>query len=530
MHLRDLLSPIIGEENIFFDEQSLDSGEAYPENLKEGLQRADVILMVINDPDDWAGVTESRSLIPPFRKTQNTRLENPEDWVRYEVEYGLDHADHKLLIPVLIDNAEFPQADLLPDTLSRLLDYQAACLDSGTLRDEIEERLNDWKTTLFEKGNIDFVKNEARAIIDEIDESAIATEIDVHRLIVLHYWSLFGRVGQPDFALSVPDPPSFHSVASGIAQTLADLNLVPMCRFFCGLSACLELPNTTQEKIRRLLRYSRTYLSAEEDIPQMQSAYHDHPDTLRFQVWFVDDGLHHLDMVMSLIVKNRICHLGSIHRTRKEAIATDPAGSMADLLDRLHRYLLDTFGDAIGTLCPRLEFLLTEHQLVWPLEDVLVDDGCFGGRWPVSVRLRPVLTDRTHHRNLTERSANVSLQTEHIHEAMCFSQVTQMPDQHAFFVGPLEQTSPRFDQLCGPLRRSLVGGVWFQQMAASVGAELLCDSTLEQLPQMIHQARMPQTYATDHALHGVRVFYDPYEDERADEARRIATEENCPIY
>ncbi|WP_053702851.1 toll/interleukin-1 receptor domain-containing protein [Streptomyces sp. WM6368] len=102
-----------GEDRIFRASRSIAPGEVYPDALRTALQRSSVLLAVIGP--DWAN----------FR----TRLDDPQDWVRREIEEAL--ARELPVVPVLDGRKtdRLKQADL-PPALARLADLQSVPFDT----------------------------------------------------------------------------------------------------------------------------------------------------------------------------------------------------------------------------------------------------------------------------------------------------------------------------------------------------------------------------------------------------------------
>ena len=95
--LRDRLAEDFGEENIFFDVDSIPPGTDFREVTRERIDAADVVLALIGSRWD------------------STRLARPNDYVRMEL--GESVRQHKPLIPVLIADTPMPAPDELPEEL-----------------------------------------------------------------------------------------------------------------------------------------------------------------------------------------------------------------------------------------------------------------------------------------------------------------------------------------------------------------------------------------------------------------------------
>jgi actin-like ATPase involved in cell morphogenesis len=98
--LRDQLAVAFGEQNVFFDVDSIPPGRDFREVIAAEMQEADVVVLMIGPGFD-AG-----------------RLSNQRDFVRIELLEAL--RQQKVIVPVLIDAASMPVPETLPEALSGL--------------------------------------------------------------------------------------------------------------------------------------------------------------------------------------------------------------------------------------------------------------------------------------------------------------------------------------------------------------------------------------------------------------------------
>ena len=110
----DRLCMAFGEKAIFKDVDVIPPGANYPALLNEAIAHCDVLLAIIGS--HWLTVTDSNG---------RRRLDNPDDFVRIEIEAALNR-DAVLVIPVLVDDASMPAAQDLPETLRPLYFRNAA--------------------------------------------------------------------------------------------------------------------------------------------------------------------------------------------------------------------------------------------------------------------------------------------------------------------------------------------------------------------------------------------------------------------
>jgi formylglycine-generating enzyme required for sulfatase activity len=106
----DRLMQAFGVENVFIDvnNDNIPLGKDFRGVLRESVAKCDVVLALIGKA--WLNIADDQG---------NRRLDNPNDFVRIEIESALQR-DSCLVIPVIIDNAYMPAAKDLPDTLREL--------------------------------------------------------------------------------------------------------------------------------------------------------------------------------------------------------------------------------------------------------------------------------------------------------------------------------------------------------------------------------------------------------------------------
>jgi hypothetical protein len=110
--IHDRLKATFGDDNVFKDVGDIPPGKDYRGVLHEKTSSCDVMLVIIGK--QWLTVQDLQG---------KRRLDDPNDWVRFEVEAGLQRGIP--IIPVLVDNADMPGADDLPIDLRELAFRQA---------------------------------------------------------------------------------------------------------------------------------------------------------------------------------------------------------------------------------------------------------------------------------------------------------------------------------------------------------------------------------------------------------------------
>jgi hypothetical protein len=98
--------------SVFLDTQEVKVGERWPLRLQKALRQSDVLLAIIG---------------PQWLKRDDgglRRVDDPNDWVRLEIETALAKGKQTLAVPV--NGGVLPQKGDLPATMHGLLDYQAS--------------------------------------------------------------------------------------------------------------------------------------------------------------------------------------------------------------------------------------------------------------------------------------------------------------------------------------------------------------------------------------------------------------------
>ncbi|MGH6706837.1 MAG: toll/interleukin-1 receptor domain-containing protein [Sphingomicrobium sp.] len=113
----DRLAQEFGADRVFMDIDSMPAGVDFHDHLQAILANCGALLVVIGK--SWRAQ----------RKGQPSRIMDPDDWVRIEVETALQR--EITVIPLLIDGAVMPSRDQLPESLWPLLRRNALPIDSG---------------------------------------------------------------------------------------------------------------------------------------------------------------------------------------------------------------------------------------------------------------------------------------------------------------------------------------------------------------------------------------------------------------
>lgn len=115
----DHLRRAFGKREIFKDVDNMPPGKDFRGVLRAATAHCQIMLVIIGP--QWLDVRDEHG---------KRRLDNSDDFVRLEVETGLQR-DDTLVIPVLVENARMPSASDLPDSLKELAYNQAFSVDSN---------------------------------------------------------------------------------------------------------------------------------------------------------------------------------------------------------------------------------------------------------------------------------------------------------------------------------------------------------------------------------------------------------------
>jgi hypothetical protein len=122
--LYDHLSTHFGENLIFMDIDTIEPGEDFVEVIENAVGASSALVAVIG-PDWLTSADESGQ----------RRLDNPNDFVRLEIETALERSIR--VIPVLVDGAVMPLAEQLPASLVKLTRRNALVVSNERFRYDI---------------------------------------------------------------------------------------------------------------------------------------------------------------------------------------------------------------------------------------------------------------------------------------------------------------------------------------------------------------------------------------------------------
>jgi hypothetical protein len=125
--LAEALKLRFGREQVFLDTRDVAAGTEWRRDAVRRVQESDVVLAIIGP--HWAAAAEER-----FHRSKLDPA--AEDVVRLEVETAFTHG--RIVIPVLVDDAEMPARDALPRPFRPLADVQAQMLRHASWDRDVE--------------------------------------------------------------------------------------------------------------------------------------------------------------------------------------------------------------------------------------------------------------------------------------------------------------------------------------------------------------------------------------------------------
>jgi hypothetical protein len=111
--------------NVFMDIDTIEPGVDFTEVIDKELRDCDVVIVMIGR--QWLDAADGKG---------RRRLDDPDDFVRMEIEAALDRDIR--VIPALVQGAEMPGSDALPGGLSRLARRNALELSDGRWRYDVD--------------------------------------------------------------------------------------------------------------------------------------------------------------------------------------------------------------------------------------------------------------------------------------------------------------------------------------------------------------------------------------------------------
>ena len=124
----DRISTRFGKERVFMDIDTISPGDDFRQTIEHTCASSAVVLALM--AKSWATLTD---------KSGRRRLDNPRDFVRLELARAL--ATNIRVIPVLLDEAEMPDPDSLPEDLKDLAYRHALQISSLRFHHDIDRMI-----------------------------------------------------------------------------------------------------------------------------------------------------------------------------------------------------------------------------------------------------------------------------------------------------------------------------------------------------------------------------------------------------
>ncbi len=123
--LHELLSSVLGEDNVFIDTDDIPAGIDFVEHLRRQIESCDVFIAMIGRR--WATLTDDAG---------NVRLSQNDDFVRREIRAALQRDIP--VIPVLVEGTPLPSETQLPADIVPLRRRQSVALSSRQFKEDVE--------------------------------------------------------------------------------------------------------------------------------------------------------------------------------------------------------------------------------------------------------------------------------------------------------------------------------------------------------------------------------------------------------
>lgn len=129
-HLKDKLDAAFGKDRVFLDVRNIDAGDDFTSEIESHLLRAAALIVLIDK--NWLLGQDQFG---------RRRLDKEDDWVRKEIRTALNKNDCKV-IPLLLDGANLPDQDALPDDISNLSKRQKTEVRAVSREADIKALIN----------------------------------------------------------------------------------------------------------------------------------------------------------------------------------------------------------------------------------------------------------------------------------------------------------------------------------------------------------------------------------------------------
>ena len=137
--LYDRLAECFGNGQVFKDVDSIELGDDFVDAIGTAVGSCDVLLALIGDR--WLTITDADG---------RRRLDNPQDFVRLEIETALTRDVR--VVPILVSGARMPEGADLPPSVARLVRRQALELSPSRFDSDLKRLLRVLDSTLAAAG------------------------------------------------------------------------------------------------------------------------------------------------------------------------------------------------------------------------------------------------------------------------------------------------------------------------------------------------------------------------------------------
>jgi hypothetical protein len=163
LRIYDRLTERFGRDQVFIDVGNIEPGLDFVKILSDNVGNCDALVAIIGK--DWLG-----------RKRRGTRLDDPNDFVRIEIEAALTR--NVRVIPVLVDGATMAQAEVLPEALRPLVRRQKVDVSPVSFESDAQRLINALAFVEAERQKRDVAKPERIAMGPALQSEAQSCEYD----------------------------------------------------------------------------------------------------------------------------------------------------------------------------------------------------------------------------------------------------------------------------------------------------------------------------------------------------------------
>lgn len=165
--LFDRLVERFGYDSVFKDIDTIDYGEDFSDEIERAVIGCDILIAVIGR--DWLDARDTEG---------RRRLDNPEDFVRIEIQTALDQGIR--VIPTLVGGATMPESDVLPQSLSELARRQSIELRDTHFHSDLDRLLTTVDNILFPE----------KVVVKLLKSTAHSRDLEVSLAGEMHYIKL----------------------------------------------------------------------------------------------------------------------------------------------------------------------------------------------------------------------------------------------------------------------------------------------------------------------------------------------------